>query len=118
MTHDASPAGAAQRQLDAYNARDLDAFLAAYTPECTVRAFPSGEVLMQGQDAMRERYGALFANHPDLSCHLLSRVVHEHVAIDHEEVTGLREGETVYAVAMYEVRDGLIHNVWFVRDDA
>ena len=40
------PADAAQRQLDAYNARDVEAFLAAYAADCTVRSFPSGTVLM------------------------------------------------------------------------
>ncbi len=112
-----SPAQAAQRQLDAYNARDLEAFLAAYAPDCTVRAFPSGSVMMEGDEALRVRYGALFEAHPDLDCRLLTRVEHEVFAIDHEEVAGLREGELVHAVAMYEVREGLIRNVWFLRDD-
>ncbi|MDF1701732.1 MAG: nuclear transport factor 2 family protein [Planctomycetota bacterium] len=112
-----TPAEAAQRQLDAYNARDLEAFLACYAVDCTVRAHPSGEVMMQGQDAMRSRYGKLFEEHPDLHCQLLARVVHEVFAIDHEHVEGLRPDEVVHAVAMYEVRDGLIQNVWFLRDD-
>ena len=67
---------------------------------------------------MRARYGALFENHPALHCKLLARVEHEVFAIDHEQVEGLRKGEVVYAVAMYEVRNGLIQNVWFLKDDA
>ena len=113
-----TPAEAAQRQLDAYNARDIDAFLAAYAPDCVVRAFPSGEVMFDGVEAMRARYGALFEGHPDLHAKLLSRVEHEAFAIDHEHVVGMREGEVVYAVALYEVRAGLIQNVWFLRDEA
>ena len=111
------PAQAAQRQLDAYNARDVDAFLAAYTVDCTVRSFPSGAVLMDGRDAMRDRYATLFADHPELHCELVHRVEHESFVIDHEHVTGLRDDEVVHAVAMYEVRDGLIANVWFLRED-
>jgi len=34
--------------------------------------------------------------------------------IDHEEVTGMPDGRTVRAVAIYEVRDGKIRNVWFI----
>ena len=112
-----TPAEAAQRQLDAYNARDLEAFLAVYAPDCTVRAFPSGEVLSEGIEAMRTRYGTLFENHPALHCRLQARVEHEVFAIDHEHVDGLREGEAVHAVALYEVREGLIRNVWFMKDD-
>lgn len=112
-----TPADAAQRQLDAYNARDVDAFLAAYSADCTVRAFPAGTLLMAGQEAMRDRYAKQFADHPDLHCELVHRVEHESFVIDHEHVTGLREDEVVHAVAMYEVRDGLIANVWFIRED-
>ena len=116
MAQTDTPAAVAQRQLDAYNARDLEAFLAVYAPDCTVRSFPSGEVLSEGLEAMRARYGALFRDHPTLHCRLLARVEHEVFAIDHEQVDGLRESEVVHAVAMYEVRDGLIQNVWFLKD--
>ncbi len=118
MNHVDSPSDAAQRQLDAYNARDLEPFLACYAEDCTVHAFPSGEVTLKGREAMRTRYGKLFEAHPALHCRLLSRVEHECFAIDHEHVEGLREVEVVHAVATYEVRDGLIRNVWFLKDEA
>ncbi len=118
MHEDDSPAALAQRQLDAYNAHDLEAFLACYAEDCVVRAHPSGELMMEGREAMRARYGALFESKPDLHVRLLSRIEHECFAIDHEHVEGLREGEVVFAVATYEVREGLIRNVWFLRDDA
>ena len=116
MSAQDTPGQAAQRQLDAYNARDLEAFLAVYAADCVVRAFPSNEVLMEGREAMRERYGTQFENCPKLHARLLGRTEHESFAVDHEEVVGLRAEETVYAVAMYEVRGGLIRNVWFIRD--
>ena len=118
MQQSVTPAMAAQRQLDAYNARDLEAFLACYAEDCTVHAHPSGEVLMAGREAMRARYERLFAEHPDLHCRLLARVEHECFAIDHEHVEGLRPDEIVHAVAVYEVRDGLIRRVWFLREEA
>ena len=112
-----TPADLAQRQLDAYNAGDLEAFLACYAEDCTVRAHPSGAVMMRGREAMRDRYGRLFAEHPDLHAKLLARIEHEVFAIDHEHVVGLRPDEVVYAVATYEVRGGLIRRVWFLRDE-
>lgn len=115
MPNDTSAeANAAQRQLDAYNARDLDAFLAVYTDDVVIRAHPSGEVLMEGKEAMRTRYGKLFEEHPELDCKLLHRIVHPPFAMDHEEVTGMGP-DTVYAVATYEVVNGLIRNVWFLK---
>ena len=111
-----SPSDAAQRQLDAYNARNIDAFVAAYAPGCVVRAFPSGDVLLEGREAMRAQYGRQFAKCTALHAVLLARVEHECFVIDHEEVTGLHPERVVHAVAMYEVREGLIQNVWFLKE--
>ena len=118
MTTPDSPADLAQRQLDAYNARDLEAFLACYAEDCVVSAHPSGDTMLEGREAMRVRYGRLFAEHPDLHCTLLARVEHDVFAIDHEHVVGIKPNAIVYAVAMYEVREGLIQRVWFLRDEA
>ena len=49
----------AQRQLDAYNAGDLDAFVACYHPDVVV--WEDGEVSVRGRTAFRERYEDLFA---------------------------------------------------------
>lgn len=111
-----TPTELAQRQLDAYNARDLEAFLACYHPEVEVRSFPAGTLRMAGRDAMRERYGRLFESAPDLHAALVSRTALAGVAIDTEAVTGLREGATVEAIAIYELEDDLIRRVWFVAE--
>ncbi len=49
----------AARQLAAYNAADLDAFVACYHP--TVRVVEDGEVGVVGRVALRERYSDLFS---------------------------------------------------------
>ncbi|MDH3593114.1 MAG: nuclear transport factor 2 family protein, partial [Planctomycetota bacterium] len=63
-----TPEEAAQAQLDAYNARDIEAFLAAYDPAVEVAQLPSGEVTARGRDAMRPIYQGLFERAPDLHC--------------------------------------------------
>ncbi|MEZ6183761.1 MAG: nuclear transport factor 2 family protein [Planctomycetota bacterium] len=113
---DESPARElAQRQLDAYNAHDLTAFAACYHPDVEVRDFPAGTLRFQGLDALKARYGPLFQN-PRLHAHLVSRTVQGAVAIDTERVEGLRDGEDVSAVAIYEVEGPTIRRVWFVRE--
>jgi hypothetical protein len=106
----------AQAQLDAYNARDLDTFVACYAADVKVSRLPSGQILAQGRDALRETYGKLFANAPELHCALLNRIVHGRCVVDHEEVTGIPGREQVHAVAIYEVEDGLIRKVWFLEE--
>lgn len=111
-----STATLAQRQLDAYNAHDLEAFVACYHPEVEVYDFPgAGPPSLRGQAAIRERYGPLFAQ-GTIHAELLGRMVIGNKSLDHERVTGLGEGRVVFAVAIYEVREALIEKVWFLRE--
>lgn len=115
----ARAASPAQRQLDAYNARDIDAFAACFHPEVRLYDLKSGELRGEpGREALRASYGAVFARSPALHAELSSRAVVGNTAFDREIVTGLRPA-TVHAMAIYEVGDDeLITRVWFVVDDA
>lgn len=110
-----TPEEAAQAQLDAYNARDLEAFLRPYHPDVTLARLPGDEVFARGHDEMRAIYADLFARAPELHCRLVHRVRHERFVVDHEEVAGIPGRERVGAVAIYEVVDGLIVRAWFLK---
>ena len=109
-----SPETVVRRQVEAYNARDIDAFLSFYADDVMVRRLPSGEVAWEGKEAMRPRYAKRFAENPKLLCTVTQRIVHGDWVVDHELVTGVEGRPRVRAVATYEVRDGLIRNVWFL----
>ena len=49
-----------QRQLDAYNAQDLDAYVGCYAPDVVVASL-NGAVTETGRDALRARYAKAFA---------------------------------------------------------
>lgn len=103
------------KQLEAYNNKDLESFLSCYVDGVMVYSFPSNETREDvSGDAFRGRYEALFNSSPDLHCTLVSRVIKGNIVIDQELVTGFNGGETKKAIAMYEVIDGLINRVWFV----
>lgn len=102
-----------QRQLDAYNAQDLDAFCACFAADC-VLAELNGAVTQSGAAAIRERYQTLFSNFPENHAALVNRVVVGNVVIDHEDITR-SVSERINAVAIYTVKDGLIARVDFVR---
>jgi uncharacterized protein (TIGR02246 family) len=119
MPHDPAAAqAAAQRQLEAYNARDAAAFAAAYAPDVEVFELPAGTRTLAGRDELRARYATLFEASPALDCRLLARLVHAPFVVDHEEVHGLRGGAPVNAVAIYQVEAGLIRRAWFLRPPA
>ena len=116
--HDRTPAECAQEQLDAYNARDIEAFATVYADDIQLIALPLGEVFCNGIHELRERYGKQFELHPHLHCKLLSRIECAPFVIDEEEVSGLSSAGLVHAVATYECRNGKIVRAWFIREEA
>ena len=106
------PEAVVQRQLEAYNAHDIDAFLATYSPDIELFTL-GGDRRSQGLDAMRARYGKVFKAAPELHCDITHRIAQGKIVIDHEHLTGLPNGGSVDAIAIYEVRDGKIRRVWF-----
>ncbi|MET0394416.1 MAG: amidohydrolase family protein [Chitinophagaceae bacterium] len=106
-----TPAMLAQQQLNAYNAHDLDAFLAPYSEEVEVYAFPSGKQLIKGKEKMRQAY-TFITNAPGLYCRLLNRIVQGNTVIDHEEIwsTG---NKPIYGIAIYVVENDRISKVYF-----
>ena len=110
-----TPEQAAQAQLDAYNARDIDAFLLPYHEDVELARIPGGEVFAAGHAAMRAVYGKKFAETPDLHCRLVQRICHDRFVVDQEEVTGVPGRDVVEAVAIYEVVGGRIVKGWFLH---
>jgi hypothetical protein len=101
----------AQEQLDAYNKRDIDAFLKPYAKDIKVYNFPN-TLNYEGIEKMRKRYESFFKNTPDLHCKLLKRIVYKDQVIDHELVTA--NGSTFKAVAIYKMENGKIVSVTFM----
>jgi hypothetical protein len=64
---------------------------------------------------MRERYRKLFEPAPQLHALILNRIAFDRFVIDRESVTGRADGKTIEAVAIYEIRDGRIVRVTFLR---
>lgn len=113
----ATPADIVQRQLNAYNARDLDAFIATYHPDVRLYDFPD-KLVRQGHAALRQVYGGMFSKLPELHAHVPLRRVIGNYIIDEEVVSGLPGGRVLKATAIYEVSDGLISRVWFIDGGA
>jgi imidazolonepropionase-like amidohydrolase len=100
----------ADQQLAAYNAHNLEAFLAPYADDVEIYNLNTGKLGVKGKDAMRKQYG--FLNTVDvLHCNLLNRIVDGNIVIDHEEIIAAKG--KFYGVAIYEIKEGKIAKVWF-----
>jgi hypothetical protein len=105
---------AVQRQLDAYNARDINALLNSYADDAQMFDHPA-KLVARGSTALRERFLVRFAE-PNLHAYLLNRVVMGNIVIDHERVTRtFPDGPgTVELVMIYEVLDEKIAQAWVI----
>ncbi len=108
-----TPTELAEAQLIAYNAQDIEAFVAVYAEDIAIFRLPGGEPTLLGREAMHSRYDALFKEFPERRAEILSRKSVGNFVIDHERVTNEPGGEATEVFAIYEAREGLIQNVWF-----
>jgi hypothetical protein len=111
------PAAVIQRQLDAYNARDIEALLATYGEEAQVFEHPS-TLLASGSAALRQRFEMRFKE-PNLHARLVSRTVMGDVVVDYEEVARTwPEGPgTLRLMMIYEVKGGRINRAWCIAGE-
>lgn len=100
------------QQIAAYNRRDLDDFVACYADDAKVVP-PDDSLLASGRDEIRERYGELFEQSPDLHAEISNRIEVGAVVIDEERVTGfMLPGMPleIHAAVVYRVANGLIQD--------
>jgi len=104
--------GPVQRQLDAYNAHNLQAFVAEYTDDVRVFRPPAVDPVLSGKAAFAAHYAQNRFTIPTLHASVVNRIVAGHRVVDHERIVGLGE-DVVEAIAVYDVVGGRIATVWF-----
>jgi len=104
--------GPVQRQLDAYNAHDLDRFVAEYADDVKVFRPPAAEPVLSGKAAFADHYARNRFTLPGLHADVVNRIVAGNKVVDHERIAGLGDG-IVEAIAVYEIDGGRIRTVWF-----
>lgn len=105
-----------QRQMEAYNRRDADAFCSFMASDIVTRLYETGEILSSGIEQTRELYRKRFAENPNLHMTVQARMVNDTVVVDREIITGFDGGITIEAIVIHELRaDGLIWRSSFIR---
>lgn len=109
MSEHLSPCEIVDRQLTAYNTRDIDAYCALFSAGAVLSKLNTGEELARGIEAIRAYYTIRFKN-PLLNCKIKCRTALGDFVIDHEYVVGVGE-RPLEVIALYEVRQSLIQSV-------
>jgi hypothetical protein len=108
-----TPEQLAEHQLQAYNERNINKFLEAYSDSVKVYMFPD-KLMYTGKDKMKSNYEGRFTSNPDLHCTLKSRMVLGNTVIDEERVLLNKSRPLLEAIAIYKVAAGKIQEVYFI----
>jgi hypothetical protein len=117
------PPLAVARQLDAYNRRDLAAFVACYAESVVLEDGASG-IFVRCRSELEARYGALFRDHPENRATVSNRSValpwvfeEELVERDRIEPDGQRVPTRRRVLVVYRLEGELIARAIFFRGD-
>ena len=109
----------AERVVDgmvaSYNRHDADATTEAYAADARFYRFPD-ELFIEGSDSVRSRFQRAFSTEPAVHVAVSPRVVHGRFVVDNEIITGRKDGKTVNAVWIYEVKNGKIAQAWVLPE--
>ncbi len=109
---DTNPVEIVQKQLDAYNSRNIDAFVATYSDDIKIYNFPD-QFQYEGTERLKKGYSLFFERTPDLKCEIKNRIVIGNKVIDEESLT--INSQNYKALAVYEVENGKIAKVTFIQ---
>ncbi|WP_348789133.1 nuclear transport factor 2 family protein [Leifsonia sp. NPDC080035] len=98
-------------QVAAFNAHDLEAFVATYAEDAVVVGVAAEPLV--GRDALRAFYGDRLT-HPDLRCEIdATTLFGERWVVARESV--IRDGVGTETIATFDVRDGLIRRASMLK---
>ena len=112
-----SPAATVQKQLEAFNAHDLEAFLALYSDDLELAEVPAAAMEPRTKAWLREVYAERFKTNPDLHASAEAQMVSGEFVIEKERIKG-RAGQkgALDVVVIYQVKAGKIVRMWELRD--
>jgi len=113
------PEAVAQALVEAFNAHHLEAILRTYSQDSVARRLPSGEAYIHGHPDIRKKFATAFEKSPNIRVDVVQRMVHGDFVIDREKITGVADSNgPQFGVVIYEIKDGLIQNEWYLPKTA
>lgn len=108
-----SPEKTVQAQVEAFNARDLEAFVATFAEDVEAFDFPATPQGPKGRAGLKEIYSKRFKENPDLHASVKAQMVSGGYVIQKERITGRGAGKPALdLVVIYLVEDGKIRKFW------
>jgi hypothetical protein len=101
------------KQLEAFDEKDLEAFLECYSDDIKAYMLESNELMSDGKDQLKKSMEESFKSKPNAKTIVAERITQNNLVIDLEEIIDYIEGKIVKSVAIYEIKDEKISKIWF-----
>lgn len=108
-----SPTIIVQKQVNAFNAGNLNNFAANFSENVVVQNFPN-DTLYTGIAKLKSSYQRLFQNNSKTHTKVVNRIVIRNIVIDEELVT--IDQKEHHQTTLYEIKNGEIISMSFIRD--
>jgi hypothetical protein len=106
------PVAVVDRQLQAYNDRDADAFASTYAEGARIFRAATGAVEFEGREAIRSHYRSNTFRRSGLQASVVGRMHVGDKLVVHERLSWDGRAEPLEAIVVYQVSGGLIQNAW------
>ena len=112
-----SPGATVQRQVERFNAHDLEGYLALFADDLEVADLPASPWGTRNKAWLREVDAERFKAEPDLRASTEAQMVSGTFVIETERIRG-RAGQAgpLDVVVVYQVKEGKIVRMWELRD--
>jgi len=111
-----NPEKVVEKNLKAYNKRDINGFMASFTPDIALYNLGDSKPSISGFDAIKSFYKKVFDASPKLHSTILKRIVYDNKVIDHERIVGrVGAGKPIEIVLIYEIKGNKIAKLTAIR---
>ena len=101
------------KAVRAYNAKDLDSYIACFSPDVEVYN-ASGVLMFKGTDKLKEHLEAFFHENPSAKREIIERVVSGNKIVEREQLVGVKGATEQSVTSIYELDNGLIKSFFFI----
>ncbi len=111
-----SPEKTVDKNLKAYNNRDIEGFMSSFTPNIALYNLGDSKPSISGFDAIKSFYKKVFDASPKLRSTILKRIVYDNKVIDHEKIIGrVGSDKPIEIVLIYEIKGDKIAKLTAIR---
>jgi hypothetical protein len=85
FSQEETPETIVQKQVEAYNKKDIEEFLSYYSEDVKIYTFPN-TLTSDGKEQLRKSFAEYFGKAKSLHCEISKRIIRKNIVIDEEQI--------------------------------